>query len=116
MSDASKKREPKKAAPTVPAPTLPADLPPTDTELMFAGKRPGEMTNAELIRCAVHFRDEHVAAMHTIAEQARRMKKLEEGYSKEQVKKLDRWLKVHAQDAERGDGAALYPNWQKWDG
>ena len=56
-----------------------------------------------------------VAAVHRMAEMARRMAKLEEAVPAAKVAKLDRWLKVHHLDAVRGDGSAQYTDWQKGD-
>lgn len=83
---------------------------------MFAGKTPGQMTREELIRCAVRFRDAHVETVHRLANADRRMAKLEEGFSKEQIAKLDRWLAAHPRDSARGDGSPFYTNWRAWDG
>lgn len=94
---------------------VPRALPPTSNDLMFANKRPDQMTREELIACAVHFRDEHIAAVHRYAAADRRMKKLEEAVTPAMVKKLDGWLKAHAQDSLRGDGSELYINWQKFE-
>lgn len=98
-----------------PKPYLRPALPATDADLIYAGKRPGEMVREELIVCAVHFRDAEVAAVHRMAEMARRMAKLEEAVPAAKVAKLDRWLKVHHLDAVRGDGSAQYTDWQKGD-
>lgn len=104
-----------KATPKVPQ-YAPGELPPTDSDLIHAGKRPSELTLEEARACAVRFRDAQVEAVLSLAAAQRRMKKLEEVVPKAMVAKLDRWLKVHPQDAWRGDGGELYTNWQKWDG
>lgn len=96
-------------------PQLRPPLPPSDTDLIYAGKRPVEMMREELIACAVHFRDAHVEATLRTADAYRRMTKLEEAVSRDKIKKLDSWLKAHGRDVNRGDGAALYLDWQKWE-
>jgi phage tail tape-measure protein len=89
---------------------------PSDDDLLYANKRPSELGREDLAKAAVHFRDAHVESVHRMAAMQRRMAKLEEAVPKAKVEKLDRWLKVHAIDALRGDGSEQYPNWQKWDG
>lgn len=74
--------------------------------LIYADKTIDELSLAELKACALHFRDAHVEAVHRMAAMLRRMSKLEEGYSREALARLDTWLKYHAVDDER------YANWR----
>lgn len=94
---------------------VPRDLPPTDNDLMFANKRPDQMTREELLHCAVYFRDAQVEAMHRLAAADRKIKKLQEAVTPAKVKQLDAWLRAHPLDALRGDGSEQYINWQKYE-
>ena len=58
------------------------------------------MTREEAIAAAKHFRTITVKQHLQLADMLRRITKLEEGVSKDDIKKLDNWLKHHPM----GDG------------
>lgn len=82
--------------------------------LAFAGKTVAEMTLDELRAAVLYYRDAAVDATARMAKMVRRMSKLEEAVPKDQVKRLDDWLKAHPHDTKRGDGADYQQSWQKW--
>jgi len=83
-------------------------------QVLHAGKTAEEMTREELITCALHFRDAHVKAVFYQAAMLRRIAKLEEGYTKDEIANLDDWLRCHSRDPEKGDGSEKYVNWRQW--
>ena len=83
-------------------------------QLLYAGKTAEEMTREELIQCAIHFRDAHLKSVIHQADLLRRMAKLEEGYTREEIANLDDWLRCHIRDPEKGDGTPKYINWRQW--
>ena len=83
-------------------------------EVLYAGKTAEEMSREELIKCALHFRDAHVKSTLRQADMLRRMAKLEEGYTENEIANLDDWLKYHIRDPEKGDGTEKYINWRRW--
>jgi hypothetical protein len=82
--------------------------------IRYKGKTLHEMSTAELIECCTHFHAAHVASVDNHAKALRRMAKLEEGYTGDEIANLDDWLKYHIRDPEKGDGTAKYINWRRW--
>jgi hypothetical protein len=39
---------------------------------------------------------------------------MEEALTKDQIFKLDRWIKDHYHDAKKGDGQDLWPDWKTY--
>jgi hypothetical protein len=83
--------------------------------LIYAGKPVEELSREELITCAVHFRDAHIQMFRRMANMARRMKEMERKFTKEEIRRLDWWLRKHppaCDDAIHGDGRPIWP--MKW--
>jgi hypothetical protein len=84
-------------------------------DLIFAGRRPSQLTKDEAIAAAKHFRTVAYKQFHQLAELGRRMGKLEEAVPKSDIAKLDGWLKAYPLDLYRGDGAMYYADWKKYE-
>lgn len=81
------------------------------TELIRAGKTINEMTREELIESLLHFRKAHLESWDYMAKSLRRMGKMELGLTKEELTRLDWWLRTFPQDIKRGDGEDYYKQW-----
>jgi hypothetical protein len=64
-------------------------------DLIWAGLPIDKLSRDQLVACALHFRDAHIASTLRQADMLRRMSKMELGLSKAQVAKLDQWLSEH---------------------
>jgi len=77
------------------------------------GNIPVEKMDREQLETAVrHFHKAHVESLDRLAKALRRMTKMEEALTKQQVKQLDKWLDHHANDPTRGDGSDYYQSWK----
>lgn len=84
-------------------------------DLIFKGKRPSQLTLTEAVQAATYFRAIAVRQFEQLASMAARMALLEEAQSKEDVKKLDAWIKDHPNgQSYRGDGSPYYQDWRKY--
>jgi hypothetical protein len=79
---------------------------------VYKDKALEELTRDELIECARYWHNVHVETTLRMADNLRRMSKLEEALSEEEIAKLDRWLKHHPRDVLKGDSTELYKNWR----
>lgn len=83
-------------------------------ELQWKGKVCADLSREDLEKALEHFHEAHWKTTLRMADALRRMSKLEEGYTKEEIANLDDWLKYHIRDPEKGDGTPKYINWRRW--
>lgn len=81
-------------------------------QIIYKGKFAHELTREEAIECALHFRDAHLKSLDTCAKALRRMAKMEETLTADEIEKLDWWLAHYEHDAKKGDGSDLWQNWR----
>jgi hypothetical protein len=79
---------------------------------IWAGKTIEQMNQAELKAALIHFRNAHIEQFERGVHAFRRMTKMEEALSPNEIKRLERWLEHHAHDAKKGDGTDLWINWR----
>src|SRR5262245_45938028 len=64
-------------------------------DILYKGKCSDEMSREELGECAVFLKEAHLKLIKRIDEMNRRIDKLEEGYTDEELMWLDTWFKEH---------------------